>query len=244
MGTSTNYNPPTSFDWKKLKNEFTRFVNSGSRLDSGSASKLVKDYILANGGSHQMASGGGIAGGSKAAQNISRGIAGLFSSVGRVGFQEAIKQFGLETFEGKSISEITFSILDYLGGPASSINDVDARSALSDLINEILEDASNFDEVKIIMESLSNGKALEGLLIRFFGLYLYHQFCRVFYAKVAELVGETKAESFQNDVKDFILSMLENVTFGQNVTQVDWSGVQGRAIADKILQKTLEVFTM
>lgn len=243
MGTSTNYNPPTSPDWRTLKTRITRLVNSGSQLDYDSARQLVQDYIHANGGPQRMVSGGGVAGGSKAAQDIGRRLAGFISSVGRVGLQNTFEQAGLGSLEGKSVHEITFALMDYIGGSASRINDVDARNALSDLRKELFKDADTPEKVEYIMEALLEGKELEKLLIKFFGLYLYQQFCRVFYEKFIELVGEIKADKFQNQIKSFILSMLRNITIDQDVTQIDWSGDQGKAIADKILQKTLEVFT-
>lgn len=241
MGTSKGYNAPTSPQWTNVKREVTRLVRHG-RPSPSSVRKIIRDYIIANGGPRGMAGGGGVAGGSKAAQKIAGNLAGFLSSVDSLGFQEALRQVGLESFVGKPVKEIVFSLLDYFGGPASTINDVDARKGLSDLMDELFGDAET-EEVEQIMETVSQREELGNVLLKFFGYYLYEQFCRVFYERLVAGVGETRAEEFLDEIRDHICSVLKNETLNQDISKIDWSGEQGKVITDNILQETLEVFT-
>lgn len=241
MGTSTGYNAPTSPQWRQAKTQVTQAARRG-RPTRGLARSVISSYISANGGARGLASGGGVAGGSRAARNVAGNIAGFVTSVGTQGFRETLRMVGLGSLEGKSVEEIICSLADYLGGPANTANDADLRKAILDLTDELLSEAEGFDDVEKIMEELSQKGNLNKLLIKFFGYYLYEQFCRVFYERLVERVGESNADQFIGGIREYIVSALERDTSNLDISRIDWSGEQGKEIAERILQETLEVF--
>jgi hypothetical protein len=241
MGTSKGYSAPTSPEWRKLKGKVTRLANEGA-LAPSTARSILGNYIQTNGGAKRIAQGEGTIGRGRVAQKIARNVGGFFSSIGGLGFVEALRQSGLGALAGKPVKDIIFSLLDYLGGPANTIDEVDARNALSRVLDELLQEANDFEGVEKILEETSRGDALGKFLILFFGYYLYEQFCRVFYERLVTRVGESKAELSLGSILEYIQSALRLKSLDQDISRIDWAGAQGQQLADNILQTTLEVF--
>ena len=204
---------------------------------------ILHDFVTVNYDSARTSSDSRTTGEGRAAQNIAQNIGGFFSSVADVGFREAFKQADLGLLEGKSVQEIGYSLLEYFGGPGSTIEETDARTALSDLMDEILNGASSVEDVEEVMETKSQGESLEDLIRRFFGYYIYEQFCRVFYERLAARIGDIQADRLIGEIQDYIFEALKYITRHQDVSQIDWDGSQGQQIIDEILQETLEVFS-
>ncbi len=247
MGTSTNYKAPTSPQWRKLKGEVTRLTRRGIPSSIG-IKGIIQDFVKVNyGSSHGTGSGGSKVGGTarrQAAQNVARKIGESFSSVADVGFREAFEDAGLGSLEGKSIREIVYSLVDYLGGPKSTLDETDAQTALGDLMDEILNDANSLEEVEEAIETRCHGASLGNLIQSFFGYYIYQQFCRVFYERLVANIGERRADESIDEIRDYICETVKYVVSDRNITQIDWNESQGQQVIDEILQETLEVFSV
>ena len=180
----------------------------------------------------------------RTAQNVARNIGGFFSSVANVGFREAFEDAGLGPLEGKTLSEIAHLLLDHFGGPSNTLDEVDARTALCDFMDEILNDADSPEDVEEAMEMRAHGEALNNLLQRFFGYYIYEQFCRDFYGQLVANIGNEEAEESINKIRDYVCEALEEAIGDRDMSQVNWGGDQGQQIIDEILDETLEVFSV
>ena len=181
-------------------------------------------------------------GAGRSAQNTARSVGGFISSVGSVGLQRTLESYGLSEFVGKSAGEIIPALVDKLGGPASTINDSDARNALSKLMNEILGDLETPEQVEEALEQVVVEEGLEDLLSKYFGYYLYEQFCRVFYERLVNRVGRQDADSYLKSILDTIKASLALKVSGRDLSQIDWAGAEGQNISDNILQETFEIF--
>ena len=241
MGTSTNYNAPTSPQWKTLKAKTTRIARQ-ARLGPTDLKGIVQDFVKVSLNSSRVASSGGSTGLGRSAQDVAHGIGQFFSSIADIGFREAFEQLGLGTLEGKSVQEIGYSLVEHLGGPGSTIEEADARAALSNLMNEILSDAESLDDVEETMETKSRGELLYDLIQRFFSYYIFEQFCRVFYERLVNRVGDIQADAFIDSIRDYIFEAVKDVARHKDVGQIDWAGSQGKQIIDDILEETLEIF--
>ena len=241
MGTSSGYDAPTTPDWGNLKGRVSRTARDGY-VSQQSARNTLKGFIGTSGGARNISRGGGSIGGGRSAQNTARRLANFVSSVGAVGLRQALESIGLAEFVGKPANEILPSLVDKLGGPSSTINDVDARNALSRVMNDLLGDLETPEQVEEALSQIMEGEALESLLNQFFGYYLYEQFCRVFYERLAKSVGSSNADSYLSSIFDTIKSALEYITHDRDLSQIDWTGIEGQNIADQILQDTFEIF--
>jgi hypothetical protein len=112
----------------------------------------------------------------------------------------------------------------------------------SQVYSSLCEGTETAEDVEKILNSQADGAAMSDLLMRFFAYYLYEQFCRVFFKQLVQKHGEERAESFLNDIFDFIQSSLQNHTLGVDVSKVNWFGSEGNHMATTIMQQTLEVF--
>ncbi len=243
MGTSTGYSAPPS--WGNLKGEVTRAAGGGP-LTSVTADQLLHSFIKHNGGGRVMTRGGdGRRGGGavargRAAREVAGRFGGFISDVGRVGLEGALRNAGWADLIGRPVQEILAALLDRLGGEASTIDDVDARMALARLQEEYFGDVGNATELE---QRLSEQTAhLETILQDFFGFYLFEVFCRVFFERLVQRVGETRAHSFLGEIDDFIKSALANRTAGRDISRINWAGQQGQEMTADIMETTLNVF--
>ncbi|URJ43657.1 hypothetical protein MF628_003292 [Paenibacillus polymyxa] len=239
MGTSKGYDAPTTPQWGELKGKVSRLAKAGlPGLDN--SKQLIGLFIRANGGSQRIARDGGM--GARNAQAVARNLGSFLSLVNRIGIDEALKQTGLEYLKGKTTSDIVLSLIDYFGEDASTIDQVDARNALSQLMDEMFEGVEGIEDIGHVLEEYANPDDLTEILEKFFGYYVYQQFCRSFYERLASKVGNTQADAFLNDILDYIRSEIIVISIGRDITQVDWNGQEGIEICAQLLEKTLDVF--
>jgi hypothetical protein len=243
MGTSTSYSAPPS--WGFVKGRVTRAATGGGAIGPTEAGGIVRDHIRQNGGPSGMARGGssarsGSVGSGRAAREIALRIGGFVSDVQSRGLERALEQIGLGELKGRPLTEVLAGLLDRLGGSAATIDDVDARTALSHIQDELLGAAQTASEVEqILAGQVAN---LQLLLEGFFGRYLYEQFCRVHFERLSQRVGEMRARSFLQEIESFIRATLANRTSGRDLSGVDWAGREGQALVADIMETTLKVF--
>ncbi len=244
MGTSAGYDAPPT--WAPLKSEVTRLANAGTLTPTQSRG-LLSRLVGGNGGAAGMARGAGGGGGrsGRVAHGApARAVAGrlgkFVTDVRSAGLDEALRRAGLEALIGRPVGEILSGLLDRLGGPASTLDDVDARTALARLHEELLDSAASAAEVEqILTEPALN---LEQVLEKFFGYYLYEVFCRVFFERLVQRVGETRAQSFLGEILNYVRSALRNRVHGRTLTAMSGTDAERDALMGDILESTLRVF--
>ena len=183
--------------------------------------------------------GGGTIGGS-AGRAVAQRLGGFINAVGQAGFREALRGEGLAHLVGRPVQDILAGLLDHLGGPSSTIDDVDARTALARLQEELLRDAQTAEDIERILRD--GALNLEAMLRDYFGLYLFEQFCRVFFERLAQKKGESRALAFLDDIKEFIKAALVNRVRGGTFGRIAWAGEEGAALCADIMETTLTVF--
>ena len=152
MGTSTSYSAPSS--WGPLKAEVTRAA--AGPLGAGEAASIVRDYIRNNGGSAAIARGAGVVGAGRAVQSVARRLGGFVADVPTFGLDGALRRAGLGDLVGRPVNEILAGLLDRLGGPANTQDDVDARNALARLQDKLLAHAEDADQVETILSTAAS----------------------------------------------------------------------------------------
>jgi hypothetical protein len=239
MGTSTSYSAPGS--WGALKRDVTTAASEGA-ASAATASRIIGHFIQQNGGVARMSSGAGSGGtiGGSAGRALAQRLGGFISAVGEVGLAEALRREGLAELVGRPVQEILAALLDRIGGPASTIDDVDARTALARLQEELLKEAQTPEDVERILQEQAT--SLDVMLRDYFGLYLFEQFCRVFFERLVQKKGESKALAFLDDIKEFIKATLINRVGRRVVAKISWAGQEGAKLCADIMQATLAVF--
>jgi len=105
----------------------------------------------------------------RAARSIARNLGAFISDVGRVGLDKALRNAGWADLIGRPVNEILVGLLDRLGGEASTIDEVDARMALSELQDKYFGDAETAAELE--QRLTDQVHSLNDILSDFFGLY-------------------------------------------------------------------------
>ncbi len=267
MGTSRGYTAPTNGNWPRLKREVTRFGVDGSEapdperdssptLPTLPAGQLLASYIRTYGGTialRQGLSGGGTGTGSvgrrtrsssigQSAARIGKNLGGFATRVGQVGLATALREFGLDHLIGQSAQEVVAGLIDALVGPDSTINDDLAREALCLLRREQLAEAQTADDVERILKETLGHVEVSGIIMQFYGHYLFAMFCRDFYERLQLKIGPDAADRCIESVRRTITATLENELVGQEVTHVDWGHLEGQELAERILIRTFEIF--
>jgi hypothetical protein len=143
---------------------------------------------------------------------------------------------------GQSAQEVVAGLIDALVGPDSTINDDLAHEALCILRREQLAEAQTADDVERILKETLGRVEVSGLIMQFYGHYLFAMFCRDFYERLQLKIGPDAADRCIESVRRTITATLENELVGQEVTQVDWGRVEGQELAERILIRTFEIF--
>lgn len=241
MGTSASNGGPTDPQWGKHKRRVTHGCkNGGARSDT--AREALRDYIRTNNGSRNISRGGGDVGGSRSVQRTGRNIARFAARVQDAGLDEALREVGLGNLIGQPAETIIFGLVDRLCDDGGTFDEVDARKALEDLYEEMLEEAETYEDVEEVLQERMHADALEDLLSRFFGHYLFHQFCRIHYERLVGNAGEQVVNSYMSDVQDFIQAVLEDKMYNRDLSDINWNGDEGERITEEIHQQTLAVF--
>lgn len=244
MGTSKDYEAPSTPQWGELKSDITREAKEG-RPTSDNAQNIISKYIKSNGGARSIGNGQGIVGG-KSAVSVARNIANFSSLINQYGVRETFRLLNLGGLQGKDIFEITNTLIDYFSDSSSTIDDVDARNALTTLLDELFEDneenIGDSEAIEDIFQRKFNIEDVNNHFSKFFAYYLYEQFCRVFYERLVTRVGEDQASSFLDGIKDYLISQVDSLHYDKDLTSIDWGGQEGQIVTAQMLEQTLYIF--
>ncbi|QDT27859.1 hypothetical protein Enr10x_31940 [Gimesia panareensis] len=240
MGTSTGYDAPPA--WGAQKRQITQRGNIA--LTPTKAKSYLSNHISNNGGASRISYGGGVlgGGGDRSAQSTIGGFAGFVGQVAHDGLDEALRRNNLSDLVGGSPADIVLGLVGLFGHADNSHDAVDARSALSRLMDELLANAETSEEVESVFGDIANVETLTKLTMKFFAYHLYEQFCRVHFEHLVQQHGDAVAVSFLGDIMGCIKSLVLNRSLDIDVYEVDWMTEWGN-FSNEIMRMTLEVFS-
>lgn len=248
MGTSTGYNMPKGGAWTPLKNDATSFAKHSGH-GSINPKKLLGRYLQANGGAQAIAQGRGGSGGSgsrygigSSARRAGARLGGFLSSVATQGLDTTLQKVGLGYLIGKSATEICAGLLDILANSVSTLDDHATRKALSNVFDDLFKPNTPYEDIEQALNQSLDEKGMMLIMVDFFGYYLYELFCRDFYEDWQKKVGADQAKRLLQQVKDCIFAEVESELASKTIDSIDWSGLAGLSLAERIMQDTLEIF--
>ena len=238
MGTSTNYSAPPN--WGPIKSAVTR---TGGTFTTEKMGELVSSLVggmkgAGRGGFGGGARGGGVGGG---ARGTAQALGGFLSTVAESGLAAALQSVGLGSLEGKSPEEIALALLDVLCGPGSTIDDVDLRNALSALLDELLNGATDFAAAEQGLRDAAT--SLNQVIANLFGNYIFERFQTTMYAKLEAKIG-AGASTCMDSLRDYIHGQLQLEGAQRDLTKFDWAGTAGANLVNEILDRTFIVFSV
>lgn len=140
------------------------------------------------------------------------------------------------------MKEVTRGLISILGGPSSTLDEVDARNALDETLRELTEDSESFEDIEALFSAFADIEAIEALLERFFANYIYERFIRSFYGQLKQRHGVDKTKSFLNSIKECIRALVERQRARSGLSKVQWNGAQGSALVRDIMERVFAIF--
>ena len=242
MGTSTKYEAPAGGEWTKLKTKITQLVTQGKSSPTH-IREIVKIFLEGDAPWAWVANNGEGGERGKAALIVARNIGRFFCLVIKFGFYEAFKGTCFENLDEKSVSEIRHSLFIHLGCPGNINDEIDARNALLNLLNEIFKDIDTLEEVEQVMKTLCPSQSFVNMIRRFFGHYFCEQFSRMFHEPLLQ-EGKMPAKAIEgvHKIREGIWSAVEDIISNRNVSHIDvshidWNENEGYQIVYETFQE-------
>ncbi len=240
MGTSKAYQAPTTPEWARLKRQVTWLSRDGA-VPYATAQGIVADFVRVNEGTRGPSTDGG--GRGHAAVLAAAGRLSSFAGVvGARGLDTALAEAGLRSFVGQPVDKVALAIVGHLCETGSLLEEVDLRGAMQDLMEELLEGALSYEEVRAALESRMSIGSIRDLITTLLGHYLYRRFCRVFWERLMTRNGQVRTDEFMLSIREYIQEELRFRLLGKDASAMAWAGQEGRSMEDVVLQATLRVF--
>ncbi|WP_160692677.1 hypothetical protein [Clostridium sp. C2-6-12] len=239
MGTSKGYDMPTTPQWAQLKENVTRSLSqNNNRATDSIANNVIKEFLnvsMGNTGARKKY----ITPALKTAINV----ATFFNSIIENGFKETVEQYlEIGNTNELDITHLEIKIVEYLSNGSSLITEVDARSAASNLLDYILENASTIEEVEEIMDRKMDRDSSIIYIQMFFAFYIYETFCRSFYERLSSKIGENDASEYLSDIKDYIISSIEGINNKRDITNINWNSTEGKKLINSLCEDVIEIY--
>ncbi len=227
MGTSASNRGGTGGAWTRFKRDASSFARLGGQ---GRAARALGGHVAALGGA--AAATGSAGAGIRTGQTLARFLAGSTGPTGLAGGLEAV---GLAGLVGAERFTILSELLDRFAGPGSDLEAQAARDALLDVLDEVLpEDDVSLDEVRLDEASVID------LLQRYLSALVYNRAIPVIDERLTRLQNQRLAQRRDRELRDFIEALVRLRTQGTKPLSVDWSGADGRAFIEQMLQAVYE----
>lgn len=262
MGTSKSYAAPTGGTWTKLKRDVSRFARGAGDAPppltpDPRIANFLAQLIAAFGGAAAIAhaasregwgdGGEGLAAGGRSvgasAARAGAGLGGFAAAIGEAGLDDALDQFDLEDLADRPADEVVDAVVERLTDVPSGLDDATAREALVLLLNELKAGANTKVELETAYRAAVAAFGVRGLMVRYFGYYLYALWCRTFVERVNRDGDRPQlAANVAGQIRDFILTETSAHIDASELAVADWTSPEGLAIAEDVLEATFRVF--
>ena len=240
MGTSKAYGGlkgnPT---WGPLSSTVTRAVNGGHPTKS-SLGSVMSHTVAHLGGSHGASSGGSSTGG-RAGVRAARQLGSFIGNVQNFGFIQALDLIagGVELEDANQAINV---ILEHCAEHAGILDEIAAKAAMRDLLEEIGSGAETIEELGDEFDAAIKDFGAEELLVKYFGYYLYEHLCTDFDEKLIKEKGIRETEGFYRDLKDYIAEKTKTTSKHRDLRKIDWQSDYGKELMQEIFRETLKEF--
>ena len=188
MGTSKAYRglkgAPT---WGVLSSTITRAVNGGQPTKNA-LGNVMSRTVVHLGGTHGVSSGSSGTGGRAGVRTAQR-FGSFIGNIQNNGFSNALNMIadGLEIDDANQAINV---ILEHCAENAGILDEIAAKAAMRDLLKEIGTEAKTLEELDEKFEAIIKDYGAEGLLVKYFGNYLYEHLCTDFYEKLIKEIEQ------------------------------------------------------
>jgi hypothetical protein len=240
MGTSKSYggikgNP----NWSNLSRSVTSICNTG-KISDKKFDEVTSNFVKLLGGSNYGGRGNSKIGG-RAGLRTAQKLGGFFSEIKSSGFRSALSGIGFD-FTNRNANDVINYLLEHCAGVASSIDETAAKAAERQLLKEIESEAKTLEELEKNFETKVAEYGIEELLIRYYAYYIYEHLSIDFYEKLIEEKGRTATDNFYNQLKNYLIEKMKNVSHNRDLSKIQWQSTDGDTLVKNIFEDTLKAF--
>jgi hypothetical protein len=224
VGTSASNSGGTGGAWTGYKRNASYFARYGG---SDRAGKALAGFVAAMGGA--AAAVASAAAGAQTGQSLGQFLAG---STGPTGVAGGLETVGLGRLVGEDRYTVLTELLDAFAGSGSDLEAQAARSALLDVLDDVLpEDAATPLETVILDEA-----AVADALYRYIAALIYNRAIAVIDERLTRLQNQALAQQRDQELRDYIDALVRQRTQTTSPLDIDWQGQQGRDFIEGILR--------
>ncbi|MER7278050.1 hypothetical protein ABT369_26770 [Dactylosporangium sp. NPDC000244] len=161
----------------------------------------------------------------------------FLTDIGTGDLGSALRDAGLERLVGQDRFDVLDELITYIAGDGSDADSQAARDAACDVIDDVFGDADSWDDLHATAISAED---LPRLLEAFLARYIYNRM-PVVAERLSRLFDPQAAQQADADMRAIIEDMVA-IAMPTDPFNVDWSGPQGRQIADDALRRAYEAF--
>jgi Fe-S cluster biosynthesis and repair protein YggX len=218
---------PTTGDWKSIKTTVGRIANGSKNLNFKG---VAKGYIRTLGGVKNAvrASRSGVSGGAS--------IAKFLSSIGRNGFEETMRFYGLSECIGKSAEEVFAKLSDKICPAGNTNEEAITRKALLDTLCSLYE--KFVDKDNITLDNLQK-EDIEKAVTDFVSNYIYRKWLyELGLAIENKRINEADALSLEEQMKEFIFEEVRVEFKGKEIMEIDFRSGEGKNLIEDIFEQS------
>jgi hypothetical protein len=217
-----------SQNWQAAKTAFAKFGKGGS-----SAKKAGESYVRAMGGSKNAA---------RAAREGSKaigGFGGFLSNINQKGFEQTLKDYGLEDCIGKSAEETLAKIGDYIAPNGSTHDEAIAREAIVESLATLYDKVS--EDNNLAFEKLDEA-GIEEVLKVATETYIFKKWLNeVGIAIQNKELDINEVSEMEQEIKDYINTLVD-ISFKEiNAVKIDFKSKDYTQKVNEIFEKAYQL---
>ena len=244
MGTSKSYAAKVKGQpqWGQLSGSVTRNCDGGVATTAALGNILSK-YVSVIGGAGRAGRGrSAIAGraGIKTARNLGAFLGSFASSGGNLAgtFQDV----GLGDLSGLTLNDVINRLLEHCTGPSSTLDDVAAKAASEQLLEELAGESKTIEEWQQHLLGILNESSIEEIIERYFGYYIFEHLSVMFYEKLIVEKGKADCQNLFRQIKDYVFERVTNMNKTNPLNQIDWNSPDANRLVMNIQEDVLKIF--
>lgn len=227
MGTSSDYGGGKGGAWTPFKHAASQYARYGGEER---ARRVLARHVATLGGV------AGAVASARAGITAAQRLAGLFSVVGSAGLDATLHAYALSAMVGRDRFEVLEALIDLVSPAGSDLEGQAARSAACDVIDEVFDDAENYDELASLQ---LDADGVRHALELFLTAYVYNRALPVIEPRLAKL-DPAEAERRDQELRGFIGAIVRLRLADLDPFSVSWEAAEGHALIEGILTDTYE----
>lgn len=216
-------------NWGGLKSRLGRIANNkgGSKY---SYKNLARGYVRNVGGVKNAvrSSRSGIKGGAS--------LGSFLGSIGSIGLNETLRNYGLSDYIGKSAEEVFAKISEKICPLGSTNEDAITRQAILDSLSSMYMQYEK--NGNIVFDNLQE-KDLELVFTEYVSFYIYHKWLyELGLAIENKNITEKEAVALEEEVKQFIFNEIDVEFKDKKITEINFQSNEGQKIIEDIFEQS------